>query len=113
MQQSAEVMAAMNQLVRLPALHKVMMGMAREMEKAGMIEEVMEDMFEDMEGEEVEEEAAEEVDKVFLEITAGIMEKAGAAGRAKPGADAQAQEEEVAQPLSGADEELLQRARAL
>lgn len=40
---STEIMTAMNGLMRLPELNKALMGMAREMERAGLIEEVMDD----------------------------------------------------------------------
>lgn len=64
MQQSAVVMQSMNQLIKLPEMHKIMLAMGREMEKAGLIEELMEDMFDDMEDEGIEEAANEEVEKV-------------------------------------------------
>lgn len=60
-QKSAEVMKLMNNLIRLPQLNQVMMTMAREMEKAGLIEEMVDEIFED---EEEIEEAEEEVQKV-------------------------------------------------
>ena len=59
---SPQVMASMNSLVKLPALQKVMVDMSREMEKAGLIEEMTDDMFE-MDDEE-EEEAQEAIDQV-------------------------------------------------
>merc|ERR1712100_283409 len=80
MQQSAVVMQSMNQLIKLPEMHKIMLAMGREMEKAGLIEELMEDMFDDMEDEGIEEAANEEVEKVFLEVTQGILEHGGRVG---------------------------------
>jgi charged multivesicular body protein 3 len=44
MQKSSVVMAAMNNLVKLPQLNQIMVSMAREMEKAGLIEEIMDDV---------------------------------------------------------------------
>jgi len=69
MQKSTQIMSFMNQLVRLPQLNKVMVAMAREMEKAGLIEEVMDDV---LDTDEVEEEAEEEVSKVIEELTMGL-----------------------------------------
>lgn len=41
---SADVMRMMNSLIRLPQLNQTMMMMAREMEKAGLIEEMIDGM---------------------------------------------------------------------
>jgi len=70
MQKSTQVMAMMNNMIRLPQLNKVMMVMAREMEKAGLIEEMMDDAMPDDEG--IEEAADEEVEKVMEELTMGL-----------------------------------------
>jgi len=63
---STQVMTYMNQLVRMPQLNAVMMAMAREMQKAGMIDEMIDDVMEDPE---VDEEADTEVDKIVDELT--------------------------------------------
>jgi len=63
-------MAMMNRLVRLPQLNQVMMTMAREMEKAGLIEEIMSDAMGD--DDEIADAADEEVEKVLDEITSGL-----------------------------------------
>ena len=74
MQKSAEVMKTMQQLVRLPEIQKTMMEMSREMMKAGIIEEMLEDTMETVtESDEMEEEAQEEVDKILFELTAGKL----------------------------------------
>jgi len=70
MQKSTQVMAMMNRLVRLPQLNQVMMTMAREMEKAGLIEEIMSDAMGD--DDEIADAADEEVEKVLDEITSGL-----------------------------------------
>jgi len=70
MQKSTQVMAMMNRLVRLPQLNQVMMTMAREMEKAGLIEEIMSDAIGD--DDEIADAADEEVEKVLDEITSGL-----------------------------------------
>lgn len=74
---STEVMAAMQRLVRLPEIGAVMQEMSKEMMKAGIIEEMMEETFEGMEDtEELEEAAQTEVDKVLWELTEGKLGEA-------------------------------------
>jgi len=70
MQKSGQIMGLMNNLVKLPQINQVMLSMAREMEKAGLIEEMMDDAINN--DEEVEEQADEELDKVVEEITLGV-----------------------------------------
>ena len=70
MSQSTEVMQAMQQLVKVPEVAKTMQEMSKEMMKAGILEEMMEDTFEGLEDQdELEEAAQEEVDKVYTCIT--------------------------------------------
>lgn len=64
LQKSTEVMQAMQNLVRLPEIAAVMRDMSKEMMRAGIIEEMLEDTMESIEDtEEMEEEAQSEVDK--------------------------------------------------
>ena len=65
--QSAEVMKTMNALVKVPETQKAMMELSREMMKAGVIEEMLEDT---MEGLSQEEDMEEDT-----EVAMGIMEK--------------------------------------
>ena len=65
MQKSTQIMTHMNNLVKVPAIQKVMMDMSREMEKAGLIEEMINDTLDTEEDDEL---ADEEVDKVLDEI---------------------------------------------
>ncbi|CAN9502120.1 unnamed protein product [Ophioblennius macclurei] len=77
LQKSTEVMKAMQNLVKVPEIQATMRDLSKEMTKAGIIEEMLEDTFESMEdGEDMEEEAEEEVDKILFEITAGALGKA-------------------------------------
>ncbi len=70
LQQSTEVMKAMQQLVKLPELQKTMADMSKEMMKAGIIEEMMEDAMENLEEEEeLEDDVQAEVDKILTELT--------------------------------------------
>jgi len=70
MQKSTQIMGYMNNLIKLPHLNQVMMAMAREMEKAGLIEEMMGDMVPD--DDDIEEAADEEVEKIMEEVTMGV-----------------------------------------
>ncbi|XP_072313954.1 charged multivesicular body protein 3 [Eucyclogobius newberryi] len=77
LQKSTEVMKAMQNLIKIPEIQATMRELSKEMMKAGIIEEMLEDTFESMEdGEEMEEAAEEEVDKILFEITAGALGKA-------------------------------------
>ena len=73
--QSTEVMKAMQQLVKLPEISKTMQDMSREMMKAGIIEEMMEDTLETLEPEELEEETQAEVDKVMYNFSKFLINK--------------------------------------
>lgn len=67
LQASAAILAAMNDLVKLPELNQSLMVMAREMERAGLIEEMVSEAM-GMDDEELEEDADAEVDKVMSEL---------------------------------------------
>lgn len=76
---STEVMQAMQSLIRVPEVAQTMQAMSKEMMKAGIIEEMLDDtmdVFEDTE--EMEEEAQGEVDKVLWELTEGKLGEAPA-----------------------------------
>nr|CAG4646606.1 EOG090X0EF4 [Macrothrix elegans] len=80
LQKSTEVMKAMQRLIRIPEVAATMRELSKEMMRAGIIEEMLEDTLEGLEDtEELEEAAQEEVDKVLWEITAGQLGKAPAA----------------------------------
>ena len=103
LQKSAEVMALVNGLVRVPQLMGTMRAMSREMAKAGMIDEMVGDAIDSAVAEEGEDEAAEaEVDKVLTEIAGADLESlaAAAAPRAKQKVVA-AQEESAAEGEEG------------
>ncbi|KAF7201822.1 charged multivesicular body protein 3 [Nothobranchius furzeri] len=77
LQKSTEVMKAMQSLVKIPEIQATMRELSKEMTKAGIIEEMLEDTFESMEdGEDMEEAAEEEVDKILFDLTAGALGKA-------------------------------------
>jgi len=80
---SADVMKAMNQLIKVPEIQKTMQEMSKEMMKAGIIEEMMEDALEPLdESEDLDEDVQQEVDKVISEIMAGKVSKAPIAPQA-------------------------------
>ena len=92
MGQSSQMMKSMQALVSIPDVRKAAMDMAREMEKAGLIEEMQEDMMEMMDPEDMDDEIAEEVDKVVTELTGNILDDADVVPQGK--IQAQQQEEQ-------------------
>jgi len=80
LQKSTEVMQAMQSLVRVPEVAATMRDLSKEMMRAGIIEEMLEETMDTLEDQdELEEEAKEEVDKVLWELTAGQLGQAPAA----------------------------------
>ena len=113
---SAEVMKSMNALVKLPETQKAMMELSREMMKAGVIEEMLEDTMEGLDGEEEMEEAAQdEIDKIILELTTGKLGKAPAALKDTLPAPITAKTAEVEDPEESEEEleEMQNRLEAL
>merc|ERR1711907_282792 len=74
LQKSSAVMAAMSQLVRMTEICATMQALSKEMMKAGLIEEMMDDAFEAVEDDDLDEAADEEVDKVMMELTSGLLQ---------------------------------------
>jgi len=98
MQKSGEIMRVMNNLVKLPEIAETMQSLSREMVKAGVMEEMVDDVFEDQD-DELEEEAEEEVDKVLAEITSDLFDKAGSVPVQ------QVAQAEAAQPVAAEEED--------
>ncbi|XP_033116760.1 charged multivesicular body protein 3-like isoform X2 [Anneissia japonica] len=74
LEKSTIVMKSMQSLCKVSEIQSVMVDMSKEMMKAGIIEEMMEDTFESLEDQdELEDAAQEEIDKVLFEITAGAL----------------------------------------
>lgn len=82
LQSSTTVMASMNRLMSSSAMRNNLRDMAVEMERAGLIEEMMSETL-DGAFDDVEAEADQEVDKVISELTLGILSGAPAAPRAE------------------------------
>merc|ERR1719415_253644 len=68
MKQSAQVSKLMGRLVKLPELQQTMMKMSMEIQKNGLIQEMVDDAMDDAIGLD-DDEVDEEVDKVIMEIT--------------------------------------------
>jgi len=114
MQSSTEVMVTMQQLVKLPEIQKTMMEMSREMMKAGILEEMLEDVMEPLgEEDELEEAAQEEVDKILFELTAGKLGEAPDAVKDTLPAPAAAKVEPEEEESDGELEEMQSRLEAL
>lgn len=105
---SNEVMVAMNQLVNLPEMQATMGTFAREMERAGLIDELVADTMEGISGDDIETEADKEADKIVQEIMAEVLAPAGIAptGAPKVAAPAVAAPVEAAAPAEDEDESL-------
>jgi len=73
---STEVMQSMQRLVKLPEIQATMQEMSKEMMKAGIIEEMIDDTMESMEDEDLEEDVDEAVEKVLFDLTQGALGKA-------------------------------------
>ncbi|XP_010243255.1 PREDICTED: vacuolar protein sorting-associated protein 24 homolog 1-like [Nelumbo nucifera] len=105
---SAEVMKLVNNLMKAPEMAATMQEFSKEMTKAGVIEEIVNDAVDTaLDSEDIEEETEEEVDKVLTEIageTAAQLPEAVRRERIKQPAQTvrAAQEEAIAE---GADDE--------
>ena len=112
--QSADVMKSMSALVKIPETQKVMMELSKEMMKAGIIEEMLDDTMEGLnDGEEMEDAAQEEIDKIILEITTGKLTDAPSAVKDTLPAQVQQEEEEEEPESEGELEEMQSRLGAL
>ncbi|KAH0951873.1 hypothetical protein HN011_001283 [Eciton burchellii] len=83
---STEVMQAMQSLIRVPEIAATMREMSKEMMKAGIIEEMLDETMDSIEdSEDMEDEADVEVDKILWEVTAGQLGTAPAVVTETPG----------------------------
>mmetsp|Transcript_33902 Transcript_33902/g.74659 ORF Transcript_33902/g.74659 Transcript_33902/m.74659 type:complete len:246 (-) Transcript_33902:139-876(-) len=116
MEKSAEIMTAMNKLVNIKEISLTMGKMAREMEKAGLVEEIIGDTMESMEPEGLDADADEEVNRVVAEITGGVLSGAGAAPQESlkaPAAEPAAQVEQPSEQEDVSTNDLMSRLQAL
>eukprot|EP01126_Amoeba_proteus_P041150 TRINITY_DN4415_c0_g1_i2.p1 TRINITY_DN4415_c0_g1~~TRINITY_DN4415_c0_g1_i2.p1 ORF type:complete len:102 (+),score=25.60 TRINITY_DN4415_c0_g1_i2:502-807(+) len=98
-------MAMVNSMVKVPEMQQIMMVMAQEMEKAGLIEEIMNETLENEDS--LSEEASEEVAKVLDELNLELTSKAPTTGTARPRKASTAAQE------SDDEEDLLGRVQSL
>ncbi|XP_028178067.1 charged multivesicular body protein 3 isoform X2 [Ostrinia furnacalis] len=113
LQKSTEVMQAMQALIRLPEIAHTMQELSKEMMRAGIIEEMLDETMSSMEDEdEVEEAAQAELDKVLWELTQGKLGEAPAPPTAV-GAPSTSKEEEVPEPDESELDEMQSRLEAL
>ena len=94
MQLSSSVMASCNKLIDTKAVTENARSLMKEMAKAGVIQEITDDMFDVMDGDGVEEAADEEVDKVMFGILQDMDMKSAPTGPLKKANAAAEQEEE-------------------
>lgn len=81
LKQSSQVMSAVNALVKLPELQATFRELSKEMTKAGIMQEMVEDVMSPLgeDSEELEQAADSEVDRILWEVTAGALGRAPAA----------------------------------
>eukprot|EP00112_Aurelia_sp_Birch-Aquarium-sp1_P005600 Seg164.14 transcript_id=Seg164.14/GoldUCD/mRNA.D3Y31 product="Charged multivesicular body protein 3" protein_id=Seg164.14/GoldUCD/D3Y31 len=106
LQKSTEVMQFMQSLVKVPEIAASMQELSREMMKAGIMEEMIEDTFESLEDDDMEEAAQEEVDKILFEITSGVL------GTAAPVASNELPEEPIGATASTDNDEQISEMQA-
>ena len=75
---STQIYHEMNELARDPEMRNTMVGMSKELMKAGIIERALDDAFESMEPDDIEEEIDEEQRKLYDQIAAEIFSGASA-----------------------------------
>ncbi|KAI8617081.1 Snf7-domain-containing protein [Chytriomyces sp. MP71] len=107
LKQSTDIMKLVNNLIKLPEIHKTMQEMGMEMMKAGIISEMMDDAIDALDEDGIEEEADKEVENVLFELTDGLLGQAGSVG-------ATLEKQKVAAPIANDEEdEMEQRLAAL
>ena len=62
----------MNNIIKIPQLQALGQNMSKEMMKAGIIEEMVDDAFEALDDDDIEEEAEEQVNAILWEVQLGI-----------------------------------------
>jgi len=93
LQSSAVVMRHMNALVKVEAISASMQEMSKEMMKAGIIEEMIDETLSMSDEEELEDEAEAEVNKILMEVT-GQMLNGATVGADLPTGEAEAEDNE-------------------
>jgi len=78
MQKSSQVMHAMSAVISIPQVSAVAKNLSKDMLKAGIIEEMVNEGMEAVDSEDINSEADKEVEAVIAEITAGELSGVGA-----------------------------------
>ncbi|OWM70230.1 vacuolar protein sorting-associated protein 24 homolog 1-like [Punica granatum] len=117
LEKSTEVMKLVNNLVKAPEMAATMQEFSKEMTKAGVIEEFVNDAVDTaLDSEDIEEETEEEVDKVLTEIAGETAAQLPEAVRnekiRQPGQRVGPSREDVALAEGGDDDEDLEELRA-
>ncbi|KPA81345.1 Snf7-like protein [Leptomonas pyrrhocoris] len=111
LKKSGEIMKEMNNLVKVKEIQQSMMSMSREMAKAGLIEETMNESIDNALDEDISDtELEDEVNKVVMETVQGQMSGARVGTSKLPQKQQQVQEEEVPDEE---EDELMQKFNAL
>ncbi|KAH3708220.1 charged multivesicular body protein 3-like [Dreissena polymorpha] len=114
LEKSTDVMKSMQALIKVPDIQKTMMELSKEMMKAGIIEEMLEDTMEGLEdSDEMEEAAQEEVDRVLYELTAGQLGEAPKAVTDTLPSTSVREEEGATAAASDDEEDLMAKLEAL
>jgi len=108
MQKSTQVMSHMNRLIKVGDIQATMQEMQKEMMKAGIIEESMDEAMEVLDDEDAEDAADEEVNKVLEELNVETMGSVQHAPTRKVETAAAAEEEEEEEDMSAMRERLAQ-----
>lgn len=74
---SVTVMQSMNELVKLPEVAATARELSKEMAKAGLIDEMMDETFSSLDNDSIEEETDAEVQRVIAELTEGMLSSTG------------------------------------
>jgi charged multivesicular body protein 3 len=97
LQQSTRVLEAMGRLVKISEVAGTARELSKEMYKAGIMSEMLDETFEQLDEPGMEEAAEEEVNRVLVEIAGDVLQKVG--GPSRQQLEAQQQEEREAEEL--------------
>jgi charged multivesicular body protein 3 len=104
MKSSTEVMKSMSTLIKIPEMQKTMQELSKEMMKAGIIDEMIQDSMDsvlDADDADLDSVADAEVEKIILEITQGKLSTLPSVNKTQPAGTSQ----DMASALVDEDEE--------
>ena len=110
---STDVMKAMSNLIKLPELQRTMQSLSKEMMKAGIIDELVQDSLDSvLDDDNIETETDAEIEKIIFDITQGKLQELPSVGSStltNRGATAAVSDDEDEEPL----EDMTKRLEAL